>query len=312
MRIKYPSKFPEWVQLFKIVKPAIEALPVPNAFTLFMAENNVSLVDDDAAVTAADAANDVANEKSRSSEEHTEAARLLMKRPKKNHRACCQNLKSIYRSHVRNLGEWGVTVNNKNKIVYSRKFDEHAIEVKALIAKHNTFAAGTSPLQPLIDEEGLDLAQNLTQVNDAIAVFALAQSDKSKKEEKFEERNLKMKPVKDHLRGIGQMAIRTYPGHRKKAGDLGFTVDSSKQKPRKRTITLEPGQEMVRGNIDVGSYIIVHDEGQLGIRPKNKPSAQLITVNASKKFFLQYGYGQLFMKNTHSIQKVTFSIFCHS
>ena len=58
MRIKYPTKFSGWVSLFKMVKQQIDPMPVPNAFSLFMTENNITLAADAAAVAAADAAHE--------------------------------------------------------------------------------------------------------------------------------------------------------------------------------------------------------------------------------------------------------------
>jgi len=69
--------------------------------------------------------------------------------PWKNLKLCVQFLKALYAGEPRKLGDWSVTVNNKNKIVHPRKFSARAELVHRFIAKHNTFAPGTSPLEIL-------------------------------------------------------------------------------------------------------------------------------------------------------------------
>jgi len=149
MRITFATTFSEWVKLFKKVKPKVLALPTPNTIDSYMTENGVDLANDETDVDAADAANTLADEKEKSAEKHTKAGNLLMKQPMKDHRKCCQNLKTIYRTNVHKLGDWGITVDNESKIVYKTNADDHAVEIKALITKHGTFPAGTSPLQQL-------------------------------------------------------------------------------------------------------------------------------------------------------------------
>ncbi|MFI5164854.1 MAG: hypothetical protein ACHQHP_06370 [Bacteroidia bacterium] len=311
MRINFPSTFSEWFKLFKKLKPKVLALATPNTIDSYMTENGVDLTADDTAVNDADTANTAAEEKEKSAEEHTLAGKLKMKQPMKDHRKCCQNLKSIYRTNPRKLGDWGVTVDNESKIVYSTNADEHAVEIKALITKHNTYAAGTSPLQPLLDEEGIDLTQNGTDIDDAITEFDSADADSATKEAKIVERNNKINPVIEHIRGIGQAAVKMYASNPKKAGDLGFVIDSSKQPPVLRTITLEAGQEVDYGNLDVGSFVAVQGDGEIGIRPKNKPDVPLTSVSASQKFLLARGFGKSVLKNLSSTKKVTFSAEFH-
>jgi hypothetical protein len=201
MRIKFPFTFLGWTSLFKKVKPAVLALPTPNTIDLYMTENGVDLTDDETDVTAAEAADTLASAKEKSAEKHTEEGNQLMKQPMKDHRKCCQNLKSIYRSSPHKLGDWGVTVDNESKIVYKTNAAEHAIEIKALITKHNSFIPpGSSPLTPLLTEEDIDLAQNETDVDAAILEFNQADADNATKESKIVERNLKINPVIEHLR----------------------------------------------------------------------------------------------------------------
>jgi hypothetical protein len=102
-----------------------------------------------------------------------------------------------------------------------------------------------------------------------------------------------------------------YASNPKKAGDLGFTIDSNKQPAVLRAITLEPGQEADYGNLDVGSFIEVQGEGQVGIRQANKPADPLQTIDSTHKFLLSYGFGKNMLKNLSSTQKVTFTAEFH-
>jgi hypothetical protein len=311
-RVHFPHKFTERVALFRTLKAAVTAMPVPNAYTMFMNHQNISLADDETAVNQAEAAHDIASAKEKSAEMYTEESKNLLEKARMDHRKCCQNLKTIFAGSVRSLGDWGVTVNNENKIVYSRRRAAHAKEMLDLIAKHNSFAPGTSPLQTLLNENNINLNQNAADINAALTAFDQADKDRKLKEEKTEERNNKMKTVVEHLRSFGQYTVKLYSDRPHEAGELGFTIDSAKQKPRLRTITLEAGQEVSYSNVAIRGFITMLTEGEIGIRPKKKPKAPLISIKGKEKTEIGQGFSRIFIKNLSNGQKVRFTLQFHS
>jgi hypothetical protein len=307
-RVKYPVKFTERVEAFKVILQKLMPLPLPNTFATYLSIQNISLNQINTALNEAKSAHDLSYKNEGASEMHREEGMLLMKAVRKDHRKCCQNLKTIFADSVRTLGDWGVTVNNKNKIVYARKRNEQAEEMKALITKHFTYAAGTSPLQPMLDENQIDLSVNAQKITDAMTAFDKAGTERGRKEQQTEERNLKMKFVMKHMRAFGRIAMSLYSDNPHKAGDLGFTIDSARLAPKVRTISLEPQQSVEYVNLKNGSLVTVINEGEVAVRPLNKPKTELIIVNTESPFKIKYGYGRCYFKNPSNTQKVKFSV----
>jgi hypothetical protein len=302
-RINFPKLFAGWVKLSRKVNPKVNALATPNPIDSFLTENNITLADDDTAVNSAEAADTLAADKEREAEELYKAGNLLVEPCMKDHRKCAQSLKSIYRTNPRKLNDWGITVNNVSRIVYAENIDEHAVEMKDLIAKHASFPPGTSPLQPLLDEEGIDLVQNGTDIDSAILKFDKGADANMLKEQKTEERELLINPVIEHLRGIGQVAVHWYASNKKKAGALGFMIDDSPREAQVAERFINPNDEKTFDKVKNNSYLTNLSPFPIKLRPANKPASEAVTIMPNQSYKLSRGYGKIIITNPDTTQK---------
>lgn len=307
-RFTYPDSIPGWIKLFRLVKPAVIALATPNLIDTYMTENSVVLTDDETAANDAEAAKNEADKLERDGEKFTEEAKTKLIIPKKNHLTCVQALKAVYATNVHKLGDWGVTVNNISRIDYKPDTAGHPEEMQTLITKHNTFAVGTSPLISTLTENHIDLAQNSLDIAAAVAAFANAKTAHDASETKNELAMVKMMPVIKHLRGIGQAAIKMWASTPHKVGDLGYTIDASKQPPKVRTIVLDKGEIRELKKIDVGSFIIIEGDGEVAITSLSTQVSVRGTrsiANKDKPFLVTRGFGSCRIENLSSDKKVT-------
>lgn len=311
-RITYPDTILGWIELFKTVKEKVLALATPNTVDAYLTANNVVLADDEIDVAKAKVAHLLAAEKERDGEKFTENGELLWNKCNDRHRKMCQNLKTVHRTQPHVLGDWGITIDNVSKIVYKIDRNEHATEMHALVTKHNSYAPGTSPLEGILAAEAIDIAQHDSDIDDAMTAFADSDTAHGQSETQNELCSNKLNRVIEHIRGMGQAAVNMYASEPHRAGDLGFTIDASKQPSKPRTFTLDADGTMSLNRVDNGSFITVDGEGEILIVPKGTQTAAKGSkgiVNKDKKFLVTRGFGSCVVKNLNTTQKVTFTAY---
>jgi hypothetical protein len=231
--------------------------------------------------------------------------------PWKHVKLCAQFLKALYPGSVRKLGEWSITVNNKNKLVYPQKYPERIQLAKDFIAMHNSFAAGTSPLQIFISENEIDFVKDLAavlSVADLHEQFASAMRDK---ESEREERDVLWKPVMKNVRAVGSYLKTLFSGHVHKAGEYGFTVDSSRRKPQLRRSMVAGGQTIIIKGAAIGSVFTNHGTGELHLIKPKRRSIKPIIIPAGQKMEVPKGYSNLVVFNPSNGENGVFSSFFH-
>lgn len=310
-RINYPSIFSGWVKLFKEVKVQVLALVTPNPIDNFLTEESINLTADETDVNNAVIANDVFGVQEKLMEEKTEQANNLFKTPWDDHQKCVQFLKKLYRSAVHKLGDWGVTIDAGNRVKYPADFAGRKKCVTDLIAKHNTFPVGTSPLQPFLDEDGITLATNLADTNNAALAFAAQDAAQSLKEQKREERDLLMEPVKKHLRGIGGVTVTWYASAPKKAGSIGFEIDDSPKGFMMKEVIIKEGSQKVVYDALVQSVVKNKSKVDLPIYKGKSASGTPLILPAGGSMLLPKGYSNFIIKNNSLDEKGIVQLTLH-
>src|SRR5690348_3775813 len=108
--ITYSTEFERNRDLFYGIKTKHDidaASPTGSVLQTFLDEQAIVLADDKLIVDAADAAHTLFLKDERDSEKFNEQRRKLFGKPLANVRECAQNLKSIKRGKVHELGDWG-------------------------------------------------------------------------------------------------------------------------------------------------------------------------------------------------------------
>jgi hypothetical protein len=274
-RIVYPAEFAEQVALFKSIKQKHDADGPASPLIMFLSQNNIDLNSDDADADDASARHSVFDSLSKLAESLREQRDNALMLPWKNFKMGAQFLKALYPKNTRALGDWTITVNNKNKLVYPKKISERISLVKDFIAKHNSFAPGTSPLEIFLSENEIDFADDLAAVNSAETLHDEFASASRSKEEKREQRNLLWFPVMKNVRAMGGYLKTLFSNNNHKMGDYGFTINSPARQKKIRTTKLGAGASITLGNVVMGSTLSNLGNGELhllkGRRKKSPP-----------------------------------------
>lgn len=296
-RINFPSVFDKVVTLFKKVFAKDTADGVSSVIKPFLTEQGIVLADDDTDVDDAVAAHISFLEKEKLMEEKSELRDDLFETPFKDHTGSVQFLKKLFRNNATKLGEWGVTVDARGRVVYAADFMGKANEVITFINKHFSFAPGTSPLQPFLDENDIDLAANklkVVQAKTAHGDFTTAEADK---EELREQRDTLMAPVEEHLHGIGQYLVGLFHKTPKKAGQWGFVVDNSPQASKTREGVVPAASSKVLKSVNVGKDFVNTGSKPLNIFSGTSAAGTPIVLPAGKVFTVVRGYGTMTVVN---------------
>jgi hypothetical protein len=223
-----------------------------------------------------------------------------------------QLLKKFYKNNIAKLGDWDVTVNG-NRIVYPVDFINRRLTVLAFIAKHNTYAAGTSPLTSFLAEPDnkVDIAKNLTDATNAKTPFDDAKQLAEDAETKRVDRDNLMDPVTDHIEMIGNFLIGHYPNNPNKAGDWGFTVDTTPQKPKVRITNLKISEQKKLTDVAIGGTL-----KNLGTNPVHIYKGSSITgtpfiVAVGQTLGMVKGFSRILIVNPSSTEPGKISVLRH-
>lgn len=308
-RINFPNTFAGLVKLFTDFKAKYDAEAGASVTQPFLDEQSIDPTADEAAVTDAVAANTVFSKAEKDGEEFSEQRDDLFDPVFKDHTGCVQFLKKLFRGNVTKLGEWGQTVDARGRVSYPPDFMGRTIVVKDLITKHGSFPVGTSPLLPYLTENSISLTTNATDVTNAVTAHNNFLAQDSLREEKREERDTKIAPVEEHLRGIAQFLVGLFSKTPKKAGQWGFEVDDS-ARPSQESIKKIPvsGIKTVR-NVDVGSLLTNNGPQSVTILPGTGEKGGAVTVLAGKKLLIAKTFGTLTVQNPSDTDEAIVSVF---
>jgi hypothetical protein len=306
-RIVYPHQFSAQRKLFISIKQKHDADGPASSLHILLSENNIDLVADEAAGNNADSHHSTYEDLSRLAEQLSEERNNLFKPAWKNLQRSVQFLKALYPQNVRRLGDWTITVNQKDRIAYPRKFSQRAQMVVAFIAKHNSFPVGSSPLQIFLDENAINLATDLANVNAALLRHDEFEEARRMKEAERELRDTKWKPARQHIRIIGSYVKSLFRGKVHQAGDYGFTVNSSPAPKKTRTTRLSSGSFITIKGIVIGSKFINKGNSELHLFKSRKTKDQPVVISPDSSFEIPKGYSVITVFNPSKVENGVFT-----
>ncbi|MFI5217904.1 MAG: hypothetical protein ACHQNT_00335 [Bacteroidia bacterium] len=310
-RLIYPTEFLLQVRLFNKMNAKHTLDGAASILNIYLAENSIVLADDAAAVTAAGIAHDDAEQLGKDSEKLYKEADKLFKPAFAQHRKCVQFLKSFYKNNIGKLGDWGVTVNGK-KIVYPKTVEEKITAIVALIDKHASFPAGTSPLEGfLTNNTDIDLTVNKANCTSALTHRQDAAQMAIDKETKYGERNALIDPVNTHSQGIGGFLKDNFAANPNKAGDWGYTIDNSPQGSIVRNGLVNIGSSKVLTNLVNEGVLINESEFDLELFKGKTASGTAIVLKPGKPFVITTGFGTVTLHNPNDEKKAAYQGVFH-
>ncbi|MBL0309757.1 MAG: hypothetical protein IPP77_08820 [Bacteroidetes bacterium] len=297
-RVITPNRFLEQLTLLKNIKakhdldgPASVLLPY-----LLQQEIDLNVL---AAIATAALARDESRQTCQSEKEKNRELRDVKFGPvMKRLRAEVQFLKNLFSDNVHELGNWGITVNGKGRIVYPASIEKRAVVFANFKTKHETYPVGSRPLQVYLDLHGIDMAADSVLVGEALDRHEDFMKAAKNEEQETELRNKIWKPVVGELRGVANYLKKLFTGNTQALGDWGFVVNSSPKKHHERTTRLRPKMKRRVRSVIRGSLFKNLGATELHLYGGKKGASVPLIVPPETEVKLPRGYSSLTVFNT--------------
>ncbi|MEP7168997.1 MAG: hypothetical protein ABI855_06455, partial [Bacteroidota bacterium] len=262
----------------------------------------INLSTDATAVTNAKAQDVIFKKNEKDGEKRTRERNNLIDPAFKDHKLCAQYLKKRYVTNIGILGDWGITVNG-NAIVYPVDFVAKQEAIIALITQHLTFAAGTSPLESFLRDNDIDLTVNQANAITALTKHTERNAMNIAKETARAERDNFINPVVDHLTIIGNYLIGHFPKNPNKAGDWGYTVDTSPQGTKIKSGVINFSSSKTLLNLAVGGVLTNTCEHNLNAFKGKTTTGTPMVLVPGQNFVIVKGFGTMTLQNPSNTAK---------
>jgi len=160
-------------------------------------------------------------------------------------------------------------------------------------------------------DNDIDLAANgaaTTACGQALANWTDADT---LKEQKREERDNLLTPIIDHLRGIGDVAVKWYATEPKRAGSLGFEIDDSPQAIKTKNVVIKEGEKKTIHDAVLDSIMKNKSSFDLLVHKGKTISASPIVLQAGTSMKLEAGFSTFIIENTHLDATGTVEVSLH-
>ena len=302
MRINYPELFLKLTELFKKIKAKHDADGAGSVLNPFLTEQGINLGNDLIATNSAIAKNKLFEQAEKDAEDFTQDRNKLFDSVFDNMTDGFQFLKKLYRGNPAELGHWGATVNG-NAIVYPPEFIKRAELFETYKAKHDSYPGDSSPLNPFLIVNEIDMDDDEADVAAAEGEHKSAKQTEKDAEDLREERDNFFDPVMKNVRGMGQYLKGLYVKHPKHLGQWGYTIDDSPRDPKWRTATINPADTRTLTGVKLGSQaentgtidLLLHKGKEVSSAPVNLPTEM--------RFTIKRGWGTMTVENIDPSQE---------
>jgi len=258
-RLTYQDDFPSQFTSFKKMKAKHDLDAAASKIIPWLTEHAVDLADDLTDGTAAEAQHNLHVSLDMAGEKLLQARDIRFNpiysdtKEKPGFKQCVQYVKTLVKPAVDKLADWKIPVDNGGRINYPSDFPAQAQLVLDFFNVHLSFPAGTSKLQPFIDERAIDVAAIVAAVPLAVADHTAGTQKHKDAETATQQRDVLWNPVWKHYTDIGQFLMNLFVGKEKKCGDWGYTVDDSQRPPKIQISNFKPLETKTIKSIVIGS-----------------------------------------------------------
>ncbi|HVX27041.1 MAG TPA: hypothetical protein VHB70_11910 [Parafilimonas sp.] len=300
-RLIIPDDFASQRTLLSNIIQQNTDLGASSPISAFLIQQNIVLADDATAGTNAQTHETNRALLSRQSENYRQLRDNLFKLPWQHLTGCAQFLKSFYKGNTKQIGTWGITITDTGKINYPPAFTDRVAIFTAFNIQNNTYGTGTSPLQPFLTQQNIDLTTDATFVNQASANNENFLDAAQQSENETELRNQLWLPVLAHIKAIGNFLMKLYSNNPKALGVWGFTVDHSPQQPRLRTTKLKIGEQITNKSVVIGSAVTNIGEGDLHLYKGSTTTGTPQIIHKDEQFGIQKGWSSITVVNPSTL-----------
>ena len=219
-----------------------------------------------------------------------------------------QFLKPIFKENMKEFTEWGVDVDVDGKILFVTTFAKKVVVTKAIIAKHQGYAVGTSPLQPFITTNKDDLSKLLTKTTDAEA-FEVSRDDlKAKAEVQTGKRNTVWAKPYSNQKDIGTYLVGLYPEDKKTVALWGYDVVDDVPAAKEKTITVKPLIRRAISGVVIGSVLKNTGKKDFSVFQGKKGLGVETVLKVGEEMGMNRGYSSVVIFNPTGIGDIMFRV----
>ena len=311
-RIKYPETFADEQTLLTNILAKNKELGAKSPLALLFTQQKMDLKTLDSSIGLAAAQNTGSNSLRKESEEDTEARDALLELPWEHHLGEVQFLKHLYAGMERQLGEWGVTVDGKDRVVYAKGAVAEATLVQTFLNHHLKLGA-ESPLQFYLDEHPeINVEADLAAAGEVIAKNAERNVATGDSELATQQRDKIWGPSVKAIHVIGAFLMGLYHEDDRKMAAWGFVVVADGGKEKEQVSTLEPLESRVQKSVAIPSVFTNAGEGDLHLWRGSKKEGEPMVVNPGGVLGMTKGYSTIVIYNPSSLVMGRYMVMVHT
>lgn len=307
-RLNIPEDFNSQVILLNNIIAQNTSLGADSPLTAFLIQQNIVPDNDAATGTAAQSHNSSRSLLKKQSENHRQLRNNYFTTPWAHLTGSVQFLKTFYRGNTKELGNWGITITDSGRVNYPAAFIQRRAVFIAFVAKHKSYAAGSSPLQPYLTQQNINLDADSVLVEQATTANTNSIAAAQQSENETELRNQLWLPVLAHIKTIGSFLMKLYINNQKALGNWGFIVDENTQKPRVRTTKLKLGEQITTNAVLIGSSFNNTGSGDLYLYKGKTTTGIPNIIQPGQQFGIVKGFSVITVVNPSTVREGRFTI----
>ncbi len=302
-RLIIPDDFPGQLSLLANIVAENNSLAADNPLTAFLTQHNIVLDDDVIAANAAQTHETNRTSLSRQSENFCQLRNNGFKQSWSHLTGSVQFLKSFYKDNTKELGNWGITVTDGGRIDYPANFADKVVIFNEFVEKNNSFAPGTSLLQPFLTQHNIDLETDAAEVKQAVQNDASFTAAAQQSENETELRNKIWAPVLAHIRDIGNFLMKLYANNPKALSAWGFQVDHSPQQPHLRTSKIKPGETVSISGLVIGGTLTNTGSIEIHLFRGRTAMGDFTVLKPAEQYGILKGYSIITIANPSTVDE---------
>jgi hypothetical protein len=305
--IVFPETFSGQETLYAAIKAKHTADGTKSVLPPYLTENKIDFTKIDAALPLAKTSLQTRNALKETASKNTELRDLTFGPVYATFKNGVQSLKKIYNKAPRKLADWGINIDNKDKIVYPNNFIDQKDLVKSFYTYHNSLAAGTSPLLPFLTNNSVDVSKELLAITTAEGYHSNSKPIAENSEKETENFNNIWQPHVKSLQGIGSYLMSLFPNSPRKITDWGFAIDESETKPKDVKSKLKLGETVTIKSLVIGGTFKNTGSTDLHIYKGTSTKGNPIIVKPGDSWGILKGHSVITVSNPDALQNAEFT-----
>jgi len=219
-----------------------------------------------------------------------------------------QFLKVNLGGNVKLLTDWGIQIDTNGKLTYPTDFASRAIITNKIIAKHNSYAEGKSPLLPFITSNDDDIVAIGTTTATAIASNASSSALSIKSGIETAARTKIWATPKKNIRLIGDFLMKLFATDVSVVGQWGFNIVALVTIAKTRKSVVMPTLTRTISGIVLGTKLTNTGTQDLVYYKGKKAIGTPTTVKGGGEAGLNKGCSSITVGNLSTTEKVLFTV----